>query len=119
MRGWSALLLLGGCAQIFGIDDTKAPADASRDTAPPPPDAPDCTGGDLATFDLGANDLGAEGTFVWDDGTILEYMNWNTGSPDSGGGTVDEDCVVIDVAAGGGWDDRPCSGAFAFVCERE
>lgn len=172
MRGWSALLLLGGCAQIFGIDATKAAADASRDTAPPLPDAPDCAGGDLATFDpvighcytyfmtpmardaaktacemngahlariasmyennvvvglvgatgvayLGANDLSAEGTFVWDDGTVLEYMNWNTGSPDSGGGAVDEDCVVIDGAAGGAWDDRPCSGAFAFVCERE
>ena len=179
MRGWSALLLLSGCAQIFGIDETTAAIDAGIDASPPQPDATPCAGGDLAMLDpvyghcytyfmtamprdaakaacetggahlarvatmyennlvlglvgssgiayLGANDIGAEGTFVWDDGTLLEYLNFATGSPDSGGGAYEEDCIVITGATGGQWDDRPCSnlttmvaGEYAFVCERE
>jgi hypothetical protein len=178
MRGWSALLLLCGCAQIFGLDETTRSVDASIDTATPA-DTTTCTGGDLAMADpvyghcytffatrmprdagkaacegtgahlarissmtennfvlslvgstgiayLGANDLGAEGTFLWDDGTLIEYSNWNLGAPDSGGGLYEEDCVVIDGTTGGRWDDRPCldntpmiAGTYAVVCERE
>jgi hypothetical protein len=51
----STLLVLGGCAQIFGLDATSqgAPPDARRADAPPPPpaDARACAGGDARSVD--------------------------------------------------------------------
>jgi len=76
---------------------------------------------------IGANDLGAEGTFVWDDGSLLTYVHWDTGEPNNGAGMYEEDCVVKLGASNGAWSDRPCSmailmsvpGEYPYVCERE
>jgi len=75
---------------------------------------------------LGGNDEGAEGTFVWDDGSQIVLTNWNTGEPNNGAGMFEEDCIVMSGPNGGRWDDRPCSaaittlvpGEYPFVCER-
>lgn len=75
---------------------------------------------------LAGNDLGAEGTFLWDDGTVPVFTNWNTGEPNNGGGLYEEDCMVMTGVTGGRWDDRPCApetntvdGEYAYVCEHD
>jgi hypothetical protein len=178
-----ALLALGGCAQIFGLEETTArPApDAARVDARVF-DAPlPCAGGDARSVDpvtgacyvlftgpmprdlarttcqglggttrlasiqsasenalikslagdrdvfLGGSDALVEMTFVWDDGTSFQYLNWNTGEPNNGAGMFEEDCLVmIGVITTGVWNDVPCApaagttlGSFAFVCERD
>lgn len=72
---------------------------------------------------VGARDVAVEGTFVWGDGTALTYTNWRTGEPNNGNGTFEEDCLIVEGALGGSWDDRPCAppptgtGAYAYVCQ--
>ena len=55
---------------------------------------------------IGLTDAAAEGTFVWDDGTPLDYEAWNGGEPNSSGG--DEDCVGYLQGAGDRWHDIRC-----------
>ena len=57
---------------------------------------------------IGLTDAAAEGTFVWDDGTPLDYeaWNWNSGEPNSYGG--DEDCVGYLQGEGDRWHDIRC-----------
>ncbi len=45
------------------------------------------------------------GPFVWLDGSKLDYVNWNSGQPDNGGGV--EDCVHMwtDSQNCGAWND--------------
>jgi hypothetical protein len=78
-----------------------------------------------ATF-IGATDTATEGTFLWTDGSALSYNNFRLGVPDNGGGTYQEDCLVIEgnKTPDDTWDDRPCdpsevptSGSFAYLCE--
>jgi len=78
---------------------------------------------------IGATDAATEGTFLWledaADPLSGAYTNWRTGEPNNGG--VDgpqEDCVVIEGARAGTWDDRPCTlnaamtaGAYPYVCQ--
>jgi len=78
-----------------------------------------------ATF-IGATDTATEGTFLWSDGSAVTYNNFRAGVPDNGGGTYQEDCLVIEgnKTPDDTWDDRPCdpsevptSGSFAYLCE--
>ena len=74
---------------------------------------------------VGGNDELTEGAFKWEDGSDVVLTNWNTGEPNNGAGTYEEDCIVINGALAGKWDDRPCApgagieGAYPFVCERD
>ena len=74
---------------------------------------------------VGGNDEITEGMFTWDDGSAVVLSNWNTGEPNNGAGSYEEDCIVINGALAGKWDDRPCApgvgieGAYPFVCERD
>jgi hypothetical protein len=78
-----------------------------------------------ATF-LGMTDSVTEGMWVWVDGTPIGYNNWRSGVPDNGGGSYQEDCLVIEgnKTPNDTWDDRPCdptqvatSGSFPYICE--
>ena len=40
---------------------------------------------------IGLTDAAQEGTFVWSDGSVVDWTNWYPGEPSSGGGQ--EDCV--------------------------
>jgi Lectin C-type domain len=79
--------------------------------------------GNLDTY-IGGSDRITEGTFLWEDGAPFVYTNWEANEPSNGGGTYQEDCVVIAGSrAGKQWDDRPCdatevptSGSFAYLC---
>ncbi|HET9987066.1 MAG TPA: C-type lectin domain-containing protein [Kofleriaceae bacterium] len=74
---------------------------------------------------IGATDAVTEGTFLWEDGTPLAYMNFRTGEPNNGSGQYQEDCLVLaGKKSVDGWDDRPCStgivlgaGSYPYVCE--
>lgn len=63
---------------------------------------------------IGLSDVAARGTFVWVDGGALEFASWLGGEPNDAGGN--EDCAEMDQA-GGGWNDLPCEGPRAFICE--
>lgn len=63
---------------------------------------------------IGANDITAEGIFVWADTTALAYTNWNAGEPNNGGGN--EDCAITAGDRNYEWDDRPCNNNYQYVC---
>jgi hypothetical protein len=61
---------------------------------------------------IGLNDQDEEGTFVWVDGTPLNYTNWRGGEPNNTGG---EDCVEANK---NGWNDVGCERSkWPFICE--
>jgi hypothetical protein len=77
---------------------------------------------------LGADDRTVEDTYRWrgdvNDPVSAGYTNWRTGEPNNGNDTHEEDCMIIEGARGGTWDDRPCdptqvatAGAYAYVCQ--
>ena len=64
---------------------------------------------------IGLNDIDVEGTFVWQDGSIvwkdessLSYTNWQSDQPDGG------DCVLKGKTLL--WRDQPCNLNRTFVC---
>jgi lectin-like protein len=65
-------------------------------------------------WSIGLSDLVAEGAFVWIDGSAPSFTRWNAGEPNDA--AADEDCTEMDLATGG-WNDIPCVGPRAFVCE--
>lgn len=72
---------------------------------------------------IGATDSVVEGTFLWPDGTPLTFTNFRAGEPNNANGSFQEDCLIIEGALNGSWDDRPCApppvglGSYAYVCQ--
>lgn len=80
---------------------------------------------------VGGTDSAIEGTFTWlrnplDPITVgVSYTKWRAGEPNNQGGTNPdgEDCMIIEGAQMGTWDDRPCApppigaGSYAYVCQ--
>ncbi len=68
---------------------------------------------------LGANDIDDEGEYVWSNGEPFDYNAWTGPEPNNHGGG--QDCAVIEYGFGymGAWNDTPCSGLFAHICERD
>ncbi|MDB4963330.1 MAG: hemicentin [Myxococcales bacterium] len=82
---------------------------------------------------LGGTDAppATEGAFLWRGNAadpvtaVANYTNWRAGEPNNGGAgsTVEEDCMIIEGARGGTWDDRPCApppvgaGSYSYVCQ--
>ena len=65
---------------------------------------------------VGGNDIGSEGTFVWEDGSAWSYTNWDSGEPSNDGGT--EHCVELRQAnPNGAWNDADCSVSKHYICE--
>lgn len=65
---------------------------------------------------IGLSDEIKEGTFVWGDGSKLDYTNWLDGEPnDFHFIEQGEDCVLI--RKGEGWNDMRCSFTAPFVCQ--
>ncbi len=61
---------------------------------------------------IGLSDSKNEGTFVWSNGSKLDFMNWNGGEPNNAG---DEDCANMTPGAGG-WNDLFCENTRPYVC---
>jgi len=66
---------------------------------------------------IGAHDLDAEGTFAWEDGSLLSagYTNWGEGQPDDFGFFINEDCV--EIRTDGTWNDGWCGNTRPFACQ--
>ncbi len=62
---------------------------------------------------VGLNDIKAEGTFVWTDGSKLDYLHWNGGEPNNAG---EEDCANITQGGGGQWNDLACGAGRPYIC---
>eukprot|EP01046_Picozoa_sp_COSAG06_P007073 COSAG06_NODE_340_length_17187_cov_578.135475_1_plen_764_part_00 len=82
---------------------------------------------------IGVNDIQAEGTYVWSDGSALNYANWNPGEPNdynaNGDGITGEDWGVLSTRSREGvWNDNgPFNNlnsgewgdkSVGFICER-
>lgn len=63
---------------------------------------------------VGLTDAKVEGTFVWTDGTKLDFQNWNGGEPNNAG---EEDCANITIGGGGGWNDLGCGAVLPYICK--
>ena len=85
--------------------------------------------GTLDAF-VGSDDRTVEMSFRWlgnaADPVITGFTNWRAGEPNNGGtgSTIQEDCMILEGARGGTWDDRPCdasevptAGRYAYVCQ--
>jgi len=67
-----------------------------------------------SSFWIGLRDRG-DRTFIWADGSPIDYVNWNAGEPNN---YLDsEDCVNIysDTAL---WNDENCGASNHFICEK-
>lgn len=64
---------------------------------------------------IGLTDRAEEGSFAWQDGSILgeeDWSNWASGEPSNSGGV--EDCVQL--RSDGTWNDRNCADLLAVAC---
>jgi hypothetical protein len=70
---------------------------------------------------MGGNDIEVEGVWVWLNGEPLIYPNWRAGEPNNSDNNDPngEDCMIIEGARGGSWDDRSCLRNYGAICERE
>jgi hypothetical protein len=83
-------------------------------------------GGTLGRSWMGATDVESEGQWHWLDATSfppstspdVTMQRWNSGEPNNGNGSFEEDCGSIDLSTGG-WDDRRCTETRPSVCEEE
>ncbi len=69
---------------------------------------------------IGATDEGAEGEFVWADGSPVSFTAFAEGQPDQGGMEmeIEEDCLEIHEAEDGLWNDLACDvGYLDYICE--
>jgi C-type mannose receptor len=65
---------------------------------------------------MGANDIDAEGMWVWPDGTPVVYENWMAGEPNDSG--TSEDCGEVKINLGElVWNDVPCDRVLNYICE--
>lgn len=60
---------------------------------------------------IGLDDTYEEGVFRWNDGSTVDYTNWNTGEPNDWGGN--EDCGEL---TRGIWNDLPCDYSIGYIC---
>ncbi|XP_074013799.1 macrophage mannose receptor 1-like [Numenius arquata] len=78
---------------------------------------------------IGMNDIGAESTFLWTDGSTVSYTNWANGAPEKKQRyfdyyyletltdiTVETDCVLI-VKSDGRWRDDSCDNERGYICQ--
>jgi hypothetical protein len=63
---------------------------------------------------LGGNDIREEGTWVWSDGTPMDFTNWKRSQPDNGGGN--QDCLD-NYYSNPEWDDNFCYQQKLFLCK--
>ena len=69
---------------------------------------------------IGLSDVVEESTFVWIDGSALNYSHWDNGEPNNQGNNADY--VWIYGPSGrhyGFWDDISGTTRVDFICERQ
>jgi len=63
---------------------------------------------------LGMRDIGQNGTYLWIDGTPVNYLAWCPGYPVNV--TQNEYCVIVYLASDECWQNADCSGRNASLC---
>ncbi|XP_030596989.1 CD209 antigen-like protein A [Archocentrus centrarchus] len=67
---------------------------------------------------IGLTDTEEEGTWKWVDGTVLNKRFWETGEPNTFGGT-DEDCGEVKPREEeNNWNDTHCENENYWICEK-
>ncbi|XP_033724612.1 echinoidin-like [Pecten maximus] len=74
---------------------------------------------------LGLTDQNTEGTFIWADGSPVDFTYWASGQPAGLGGiaAAQEDCTLMKYRDSGHWHDYPCSSIlfipenYGWVCK--
>ncbi|XP_064202686.1 lactose-binding lectin l-2-like [Anguilla rostrata] len=64
-------------------------------------------------FWIGLTDCQKEGTWMWSDGSKVDYQRWNSGEPNN---LSDEDCVHSNWSVQKMWNDIPCTYQYRFIC---
>ncbi|XP_075962402.1 ladderlectin-like [Anarhichas minor] len=62
----------------------------------------------------GLSDIHKEGTWMWSDGSAVNFVFWSSGMPDNDNGN--EDCLHTNYLRELKWNDGTCSRTFPFVC---
>ncbi|KAJ8337083.1 hypothetical protein SKAU_G00383030 [Synaphobranchus kaupii] len=65
------------------------------------------------SFWIGMSDCQKEGTWMWSDGTRVDFTLWNPGEPNNVG---EEDCVQGNWPNSNGWNDLSCGRDLGSVC---
>lgn len=63
---------------------------------------------------IGLNDRAAEGTFLWTDGSPVDFTQWGDQEPNDAGDN--EDCANLSSEIGGYWNDLPCDEQHSYIC---
>lgn len=62
---------------------------------------------------IGLNDEKKEGVYIMPDGQVATFFAWGPGKPDGG---TSQNCVLLNAAASGTWNDKACSDQAGAVC---
>ncbi|KAG7455092.1 hypothetical protein MATL_G00252710 [Megalops atlanticus] len=65
-------------------------------------------------FWVGLTDRQKEGTWLWSDGSEVDFTRWNSHEPNNN--LLGEDCVHTNWPLQKGWNDFTCNFGFAFIC---
>ncbi|XP_061896727.1 galactose-specific lectin nattectin-like isoform X2 [Entelurus aequoreus] len=65
---------------------------------------------------IGFTDAVVEGSFIWTDGSIVDFTNWANNRPSSNG---DRNCAIINFRGEDTWNDIRCIRRRPFVCARD
>ena len=63
---------------------------------------------------IGLNDIRKEGEYVWTDGTVSSFRNWQPNQPDN---FTNEDCVHIRRDYDWKWNDLKCGEKIMLMCK--
>ncbi|XP_061781289.1 ladderlectin-like [Nerophis lumbriciformis] len=66
---------------------------------------------------IGFTDTVMEDSFIWTDGSIVDFTNWGTNRPNNNNGN--QNCAVINLRGEDTWNDVRCIGRRPFVCARD
>jgi CotH kinase protein/Lectin C-type domain/Putative metal-binding motif len=73
------------------------------------------TGLVASAWTVGLHDTATEGTFVWTDGSTLDFQAWSGGEPNDSGSV--EDCAQVYGASPWPWNDISCDAVQPYVCK--
>ncbi|XP_072326957.1 C-type lectin lectoxin-Enh6-like [Scyliorhinus torazame] len=63
---------------------------------------------------IGLHDFFKEGTFLWTDGSSIDFTKWNLGEPNNNLGN--EDCAHFGWRNQFVWNDGPCNIEYSSIC---
>ena len=67
-----------------------------------------------SSYWIGLSKLTENGTWLWVNGTPVDYTAWDSGQPSN---NPDETCVATSLASRNAWYGYPCDTEIMFLCE--